>query len=35
MKLVKILLHTQIKQTNLEHQLYISTESPKDFSDTA
>ena len=29
MKLVKTLLHTQLKQTNLENQRHISTESPK------
>ena len=28
-KLVKILLHTQLKQTDLENLLHISTESPK------
>ena len=35
MKLVKTLLHTQVKQTNLENQLRISVESPKEgFNDT-
>ena len=29
MKLVKALLYTQLKQTNLENQLHISTESQK------
>ena len=29
MKLVKTSLRTQLKQTNLENQLHISTESPK------
>ena len=29
MKLVKALLHTQLKQANLENQLHISTESRK------
>ena len=29
MKLVKTLLHTQLKQMNLKNWLYISTESPK------
>ena len=30
MKLVKTLLHTQLKQTNLENQLHILTESLKE-----
>ena len=35
MKLIKTLLHTQLKQTNLENQLYISTKSQKEgFNDT-
>ena len=29
-KLVKTLLHTQLKQTNLKNGLYISTEIPKE-----
>ena len=33
-KLVKMLLHTQLKQTNLENRLHISTKSPKEFYDT-
>ena len=35
MKLIKTLLHTQLKQANLENQLYISTKSLKEgFNDT-
>ena len=35
MKLVKILLRTELKQTNLENRLHISTERPKEnFIDT-
>ena len=35
MKLIKTLLHTQLKQTNLENRLYISTKSLKEgFNDT-
>ena len=35
MKLVKTLLHTQLKQTYLENRLHISTECPKEgFNDT-
>ena len=30
MKLVKTLSHIQLKQTNVENQLHISTESPKE-----
>ena len=30
MKLLKTLLHTQLKQTNLENRLHISTISPKE-----
>ena len=33
MKLMKISLLTQLKQTNLENWLQISTDSPKDFND--
>ena len=34
-KLVKTLLHTQLKQTNLKNEHYISTEIPKEgFNDT-
>ena len=34
MKLMKTLLCTQLKQTNLENRLHISTESPKGYNDT-
>ena len=30
MKLVKILLRTKLKQTNLENRLHITTETPKE-----
>ena len=30
MKLVKTLSHIQLKQTNVENRLHISTESPKE-----
>ena len=33
-KLVKTLLCTQLKQTNLENRFHISTESPKSFDST-
>ena len=35
MKLVKILLRTELKKPNLENRLHISTESPKEgFNET-
>ena len=33
-KLGKTLLHTQLKQTNLENWFHISRESPEGFNDT-